>query len=774
MSKSLGTLTLDLVAKVGGFEQGLDKAARKSKQSMSEVEKSVDLAKKALVGLAGALSVRAITSFASAQLDAADAIGKSAEVANLTTDSLQELRYAFTSLANVADRDVDAALRRFNRRLGLARDGAGPAKQAFESMFGGVDQFATTEQALDAVIQRIAAMEDQSLRAAAASAYFGDDAGPLLAAALGHGSKAIDDLRKSARDLGLVLDRDLVASAADVKTEFDNLSQVIGTQLMRAVTNLSPMLMTLADGAVLLAENTDKIAIAAGVVGSVLAARMVSGLVETAAQTAFNIQQNIAYQATLARMAGRSYAAAAAATALRDALALVGGPMGVAVLAATAIGAWALSTRDAAEDTENLQDRVDRLTGSMDNLRAREIEAAIEAVTEKMREQQEIIAKSSAALQSGVGRAAAQHQAHRDAIAAANEELDKQQQNLWKLEEQLARIRANQSGELGVSGPSDEVLKRYEQLAANLAQQIALYGDVSEVAKVRYEIEHGNLQGLNEEQRKHLEGLAAELDALEIRAEREQELAALRELIGKQADERRQSELEALDLEKERYEQQIENLRAFREEELLTDEEYYELAIAAYAEHQHRLTEISEEEAQKRAKAEQDAQAMIRGMHTQTWQLASGLLQNFSGESKAVALAVVAINKGLMAAQTIQNTAAAVMRAMTIDPTGALAAKVSAMGKVQLGIIAASGLAEAVNIGSAGAPAGSPANPIATTPAQPTVPDLGEQRPPQAQELIVRRESSRPVWTDDEVSSLIDQINERAEDGAVIKIFRAN
>lgn len=774
MSKSLGTLTLDLVAKVGGFEQGLDKAARKSKQSMSEVEKSVDLAKKALVGLAGALSVRAITSFASAHLDAADAIGKSAEVANLTTDSLQELRYAFTSLANVADRDVDAALRRFNRRLGLAREGAGPAKAAFESMFGGVDQFANTEQALDAVIQRIAAMEDQSLRAAAASAYFGDDAGPLLAAALGHGAKAVDDLRQAARDLGLVLDGELIAGASAVKDEFANVSQMLNVQMMRAVTQLSPALLVMADGAVVVAENLDKIGIAAGVVGSVLAARMVPGLVAKAAQTAFNIQQNLAYQAALARMAGQSYVAATATTALRGALAMLGGPMGVAVLAATAIGAWALSTRDAAEDTENLQDRVDRLTGSMDNLRAREIEAAIEAVTEKMREQQEIIAKSSAALQSGVGRAAAQHQAHRDAIAAANEELDKQQQNLWKLEEQLARIRANQSGELGVSGPSDEVLKRYEQLAANLAQQIALYGDVSEVAKVRYEIEHGNLQGLNEEQRKHLEGLAAELDALEIRAEREQELAALRELIGKQADERRQSELEALDLEKERYELQLENLREFREEELLTNEEYNELAVQAYAEHQARLTEISEEEAQKRAKAEQDAQAMIRGMHTQTWQLASGLLQNFSGESKATALAVVAINKGLMAAQTIQNTAAAVMRAMTIDPSGALAAKVSAMGKVQLGIIAASGLAEAANIGSAGAPAGSPANPINTAPAQPMVPDLGEQRPPQAQELIVRRESSRPVWTDEEVNSLIDQINERAEDGAVIKIFRAN
>ena len=37
--KSLGALTLDLVARVGGFEAGMDKASRKSKKTSSDISK---------------------------------------------------------------------------------------------------------------------------------------------------------------------------------------------------------------------------------------------------------------------------------------------------------------------------------------------------------------------------------------------------------------------------------------------------------------------------------------------------------------------------------------------------------------------------------------------------------------------------------------------------------------------------------------------------------------------------------------------------------------
>src|SRR5690606_19699358 len=54
-STSLGTLGLGLVARVGGFEAGMDKAERKAKRSAKEMEDSAAKAAKAWKMLGGVL-----------------------------------------------------------------------------------------------------------------------------------------------------------------------------------------------------------------------------------------------------------------------------------------------------------------------------------------------------------------------------------------------------------------------------------------------------------------------------------------------------------------------------------------------------------------------------------------------------------------------------------------------------------------------------------------------------------------------------------------------
>lgn len=198
-------------------------------------------------GYLGMLGVTALTRFASEQYAAADALGKSAEVAGLTTDSLQELRHAFTSLGQVTDGQVDDALRRFNRRLGMARQEAGPAAKAFEQLFGGVSQFENAEQALDAVIDRLAAIEDPATRAGLASQFFGDTVGPQLAAAIGHGTDAIRQMRRDAHELGLVLDSDIIENAAQIRDDFDKTQRILNTAFMRALNEAAPLLISMAN-----------------------------------------------------------------------------------------------------------------------------------------------------------------------------------------------------------------------------------------------------------------------------------------------------------------------------------------------------------------------------------------------------------------------------------------------------------------------------------------------------------------------------------------------
>jgi hypothetical protein len=108
----------------------------------------------------------------------------------------------------------------------------------------------------------------------------------------------------------------------------------------------------------------------------------------------------------------------------------------------------------------------------------------------------------------------------------------------------------------------------------------------------------------------------------------------------------------------------------------------------------------------------------VRNMQLGTWQLGAELLQQFAGKSKAAALAVIAINKGLAIAQVIQNTQVAIMRGYAeLGPYGGSvnAAAMKTLEAIQIGLIAATGLAQGMNVGGAGASLGSPANPINTT-----------------------------------------------------------
>lgn len=59
MSRSLGTLTLDLVAKTAGFTQGMDKASRHSEKFRKQIDRDIKAAKNAFVGLAGVIGAGA-------------------------------------------------------------------------------------------------------------------------------------------------------------------------------------------------------------------------------------------------------------------------------------------------------------------------------------------------------------------------------------------------------------------------------------------------------------------------------------------------------------------------------------------------------------------------------------------------------------------------------------------------------------------------------------------------------------------------------------------
>ena len=128
---------------------------------------------------------------------------------------------------------------------------------------------------------------------------------------------------------------------------------------------------------------------------------------------------------------------------------------------------------------------------------------------------------------------------------------------------------------------------------------------------------------------------------------------------------------------------------------------------------------------------EQKNQAVVN-MERNTWQLGAEFLQTFAGKSRAAAIAVIAINKALAIAQTISATAVAVMRAFSdLGPIAGpvAAAEIKTLGAIQIGLIAATGLGQALNLPRGGASLGSSANPVITAPSVPSGSGLQQGSP---------------------------------------------
>lgn len=147
-------------------------------------------------------------------------------------------------------------------------------------------------------------------------------------------------------------------------------------------------------------------------------------------------------------------------------------------------------------------------------------------------------------------------------------------------------------------------------------------------------------------------------------------------------------------LQLESYTRQQETLRAALDQRLITQTEYAAMMEASELQHANQMAVIKTQEAQMVSDA-------ARSMYGEL----EGFLNMFAGKSKAAAIASIALNKGLRIAEIIQNTAAAQMRAYAeLGPVaGAVAAaKIGMMGKLQAGIVAASGLMQAGGAGRSG------------------------------------------------------------------------
>ena len=159
----VGRLRWVLTADTRGFERGIDRA-RRSLRGVGRLG-------------AGLLGGGTITAGFRAGLATADAIGKIARAAGVTTDELQQLRFAIQETGGEAQM-MDKALLNLGRRVGeLATTHRGQLAEFLRrtdtGLFLTLKQTENTTEAFMALSRAMAALPDQRSRLALAQAAFG-------------------------------------------------------------------------------------------------------------------------------------------------------------------------------------------------------------------------------------------------------------------------------------------------------------------------------------------------------------------------------------------------------------------------------------------------------------------------------------------------------------------------------------------------------------------------------------------------------------------------
>lgn len=653
-------------------------------------------------GFAALLGAGAMKSMFTQQALLIDQTAKHADKIGITTEALTQLRYA-SELTGVGSSNLDTALQRMTRRLAGSDANTGLSAEVKEL---GLDlktlQAMSPDEQLAAIADGFKSVESQATRVKLAFRFF-DTEGVGMVNMLANGSAGLREMQAEADRVGVTLNRIDAAKIEAANDAIFRASEVARALKQSLVVEAAPSVEKLADLMLVLNDNGQLVADVIGVTLVMAAARAAASVVNLTnakagkiAVTFRDIQATLtstkaelaAVQAEIARIEAmrasnvqglisvRQSQALAVARArekvLTDALtaaqarlnvvartgsalmAALGGPAGIAMMAAGAIGYFALTSNRAAEETSGMTQEVRKLVeeyGELNDIGRRNLffklgEEATQARSE--------LAKTQARIRDI--KASLNFAPPREAYLKQRElvDLEKQAKDLEKsvqvANEAYKELLNTSTGSRWVQPKDDdapkineEAVKSGEKMLAMLSRQVALYGQTSEVAKVRYELEHGELKGINDELKTQLLLQAQLLDSkrpqdsaiTDFFAETdEMESAWLKRLAMEAAMENRAiveqnyAHNDRLSNLREMYDRAVEAARGNKEQLAAIEAEYRYQQEIAEAEHQHRLNEIEAELRKQREEAN-------KGYWQRYLESAKANLENFDSLAKA-------------------------------------------------------------------------------------------------------------------------------------------
>ena len=256
-SRSLGTLTIDLIAKVGGFVEGMTKAEREADKKTRAIQKKMAERAKEIDAAWSAMSAALIVGMAGLGAAVAKTVSNAKEIANLasvsnaTTTEFQRMA-AGASLVGIQQDKLGDQLKDFTEKVGeFQATGGGGMKDFFENIAPKIGITAEAFRGLSgpqALQLYYSSLEKAGLNQQQLSFYMESMASdttaliPLLA----DGGKMMTELGDAAEAAGTIMDKDTIRAAQTLDLQLGLLRQQGDTLVGQMVSRVIPTLGDLA------------------------------------------------------------------------------------------------------------------------------------------------------------------------------------------------------------------------------------------------------------------------------------------------------------------------------------------------------------------------------------------------------------------------------------------------------------------------------------------------------------------------------------------------
>ena len=468
-SRSLGTLTLDLVARIGGFTSALSKAERDAQNRFKGIESAAKKMGFALgAGLAAAGTAAAVG--IKSAIDYADKLNDMNQRLGVSAEALSGWGYA----AKQSGTDIDAlgiGLKKLAKNMAEALDPKSTQGRLFESLGVSITDAAgklrSVEDVLPEVATKFKELDNATLESALAMDLFGKS-GTDLIEFLNQGGDGLAQFRDRARELGVELDGGTLQAAdafndslADLRTAVDGLWMQVAADLLPDLIRLVGVFVDLTKNGEGTASTAHKIADGFRVVGVVVesSASLISSLTQIVGGF---IEQAWGYYKVLAAILSLD-------------------------MSTFKSGVGTIKTSGG-----NISAGFSRLVDPHGS------NALFKPAKGYAQYDGPLLAPSSSL----------------DASRAANE------RRLMSAYGPAAKSgggakRKSSGGKSDAQREAEQLQAAYDRMNASLAEQTALFGTTGQAAKLRYELENGELAKLTQAQKDNLITQAEKLDQME-------------------------------------------------------------------------------------------------------------------------------------------------------------------------------------------------------------------------------------------------------------------